>query len=305
MMTLAAVILAALAVSLAEPVPRWLAAARWPRRAPRAALVLWQAVGLAAGLAATGAGVVYAVTPLAGTLPDGVAVLWQNALVLRPFDRMDAPHAVALLAAGLLAARLAGVLVVVGAATLWRRRRHRQIVDLVGTPSPRLANTVVLDHPAAVAYCLPGLRPRIVLSAGTLALLDDDHVDGVLAHERAHLTARHDLVVLPFVAWAAALPFVPGVRRARGAVATLVEMLADDKACQRRSGPQLAAAIAAVGNAGAPAGALALGVSPVVARVERLLDPPAPAGVALRASVYAAAALLVGVPTAALLLPGL
>jgi Zn-dependent protease with chaperone function len=305
MTALTAVALAALAVALAEPVSRWLAAARWPHRAPRAALVLWQAVGLAAGLAATGAGVVYAVTPLGGTLPDGLSVLWRNARVLRPFDGMDVPHAVALVGAAVLAARLAGVLVAVGTATLLQRRRHRRLVDLVGTPSPRLAGTVVLDHPAAVAYCLPGLRPRIVLSAGTLALLDEDHLDGVMSHERAHLGARHDLVVLPFVAWAAALPFVPGVRRARAAVATLVEMLADDHA-RHRCGPQrLAAAIAALGGAGAPAGALALGGSPVLARVERLLDPPAPAGAALRAAVYAAAVLLVGVPTAVLLLPGL
>jgi hypothetical protein len=43
-------------VLLADPVPRLLSRARWVQREPVAALVLCQAVGLAAGLSLLGAG---------------------------------------------------------------------------------------------------------------------------------------------------------------------------------------------------------------------------------------------------------
>ena len=88
----------------------------------------------------------------------------------------------------------------------------------------------MLDHPVPVAYCLPGLRSRLVLSAGVLDALEPAAVQAVLAHERAHLRERHDLVVLPFVAWGATAPFVRGMVCAQLAVAALVEMRADDVA---------------------------------------------------------------------------
>jgi len=52
-----------LGVLLAEPGGS-LAAARWPARDPPGALLLWQAVGLAGGLALLGAGVTYGLAPL-------------------------------------------------------------------------------------------------------------------------------------------------------------------------------------------------------------------------------------------------
>lgn len=306
-MILAAGLLCALAVVLVEPVSRWLAGAGWPTRAPRAALVLWQAVGLAAGLAAIGAGVVFAVAPLANSLPDGLAALWQGVTSGQPLRDLGVAQVVALLAAVLLGGRLLGVLLMDGARTLRHRRRHRQLVDLVGTPwtdapGPVPGSAVVLDHPAAVAYCLPGRQSRVVVSAGTLSRLDRRELRAVLAHERAHITERHDLVVLPFGAWVAALPFVPGVRLASQAVASLVEMLADDRARTRCDRMSLATAIATVGAARTPAGSLAAGGSTVVARVERLVDPPTPASFVLLLGAYGAAAVLLAVPTLLLLL---
>src|SRR5690606_27181957 len=46
-----------LALLLAGPVPALLARAAWPLRAPRAAIVLWQAIALAAVLSAFSAGI--------------------------------------------------------------------------------------------------------------------------------------------------------------------------------------------------------------------------------------------------------
>lgn len=50
------------------------------------------------------------------------------------------------------------------------RSRHRKILDMVGRRSPQLCATV-LDHDVPAAYCLPGYKPRVVVSAGAVRLL--------------------------------------------------------------------------------------------------------------------------------------
>ena len=59
-----------LAVLLIGPAPALLARASWPLRAPRAAMVLWQAIALAAVLSAFSAGIAIA-TRLLMPGPDG------------------------------------------------------------------------------------------------------------------------------------------------------------------------------------------------------------------------------------------
>ena len=49
-----------------------------------------------------------------------------------------------------------GVLVFVTVRTLRARARHRNLLDLLGTPWPAAPHARVLDHPLPVAYCLPG-----------------------------------------------------------------------------------------------------------------------------------------------------
>jgi beta-lactamase regulating signal transducer with metallopeptidase domain len=162
----------------------------------------------------------------------------------------------------------------------------------------------VVDHPAAAAYCVPGLRSQIVISAGTLKVLDQAELAAVLAHERAHVRARHDLVLLPFCALARAFPRARLVRRARATVALLVEMLADDQALRQRPARELATALLRVGVSGAgqtPWGALAAADDEVVARVTRLLTPQARLSVPAQALICSAAAVLVAVPVTLLL----
>ena len=106
-----------------------------------------------------------------------------------------------------------------------------------------------------MAFCIPGARPLLVLSSGMVAELDDDQLAAVVAHERAHLREHHHLLLLPFVAWEAALPVLPAAARAHAAVRTLVEMRADDVALASLTGPgerrTLARAIvAAAGGSG-------------------------------------------------------
>ena len=232
-MELVALGLLAFGVALAEPVSRRLARARWPARDPVGALLLWQAIGLAGGLALLGAGLLYGLSPLGAPLPALDSALAE--LGAGRAAALDVPHVVALLLTVALAARLVGVLAAVTMRTLRGRARHRELLDLLATPWPAAPGARVLEHPVPVAYCLPGLRSRLVVSAGVLDCLEADQVWAVLAHERAHLRERHDLVVLPFVAWGATAPFVRGMVCAQLAVAALVEMRADDVAIARAS----------------------------------------------------------------------
>ncbi len=297
--------LAALTIVLACHVPVLLARATWPHRAPAAALVLWQAVGLASGLAGIGAGLALAVAPLHSQLLPGLERLADQTLAGLPLAGLGPLNLLGLAWAVTLAARLAGGLVIATVRTLRTRARLRRLVDLVARPYPPARNARVLDHPAAMAYCLPGLRSRVVLSAGVLHLLDDRQVAAVLAHEHAHTRARHDLVVLPFRALYASLPWVPSVGRAHQAVTMLVEMLADDRACRRHQRRVLASALVQVATAtpAVPAGALGAAQAPLVTRVRRLLDPPAPPPAWLPIAAYLTALALLAIPTALLAVP--
>ncbi len=287
--------LAVLALLLAGPVPLALAHSRWPSRDPRAALVGWQAVGLAGGLAAIGALLSLGVAPRREHLLRGLVSLARHGFGGIPLWRVLAFGLGAILAAWLLT-----VLAVSFFSVLRDRRRHRQIVDLVGRPGPGLG-TLVLDHAVALAYCVPGVRPRVVVTDSALRLLAEDELAAVLAHERAHVRGRHDLVVQPFVAWQSTFPFLRPAAHATRAVALLVEMLADDAASERTGPDAVAAALARLGASRLPEGALGAGGSTLAVRVRRLLEPAPGLGRGAVVLVYVLALALVVLPTAALL----
>jgi len=309
----AVLVLAAVAVGTI-PAAAALLSARWPYRSPAAALLLWQALGLSWGLAAVGAlaglGARQAGWGVAGGALTGAAGA-ARAAVLGSCPAMLAAIArlIFLAAAAALLALLCWVLLAASAAVLLARRRHRALLRLLAHGDPKVPGALVVDSPAAAAYCVPGLRSAIVVSAGTLDLLDAAELAAVLAHERAHLRERHDLVLLPFSALNRALPRCRLVRQAYGSVALLVEMLADDRALRHRPARELATALIRVGvsSAGpAPSGALAAAQAPdgeTAARVARLLAPAPPLPAAALTLICAAAALLVAVPAGLLLLP--
>ncbi|MBO3747288.1 M56 family metallopeptidase [Streptosporangiaceae bacterium NEAU-GS5] len=261
-MTTAAV-LAVLAMACA--LASWrLTSARWTARAPRTAIFLWQSLGVTWGLASTGALLSYALAPR-GVLPG------LTALGTGMPKRLDQVLA---LAGGLtLLGVLIAVLLAAVAQTLSARRRHRVLLRLIARDEPGVPGVRVVDHPGAAAYCLPGLKSQVVVSAGTLRLLSPDELRAVLAHEAAHARERHDLVLLPFAALRQA---VPVARIAHDAVALLIEMAADDRARRYCSAKRLATALLRFGSAGsipAPNGALGAYSDHVMARVERLMRP--------------------------------
>jgi Zn-dependent protease with chaperone function len=284
-----------------------LASAHWPYRCPAAAILLWQALGLSWGLAAVGALAGLGAVPgrygvAGGALSGAFQALRDTFLGSDAFSA--AARLAVLTASAALLALLCWVLVAAMAAVIVARRRHRALLSLLAHGDPKVPGALVVDHPAAAAYCVPGLRSQIVISAGTLDLLDQAELAAVLAHERAHPRARHDLVLLPFCALARAFPRSRLVRRAHTTVALLVEMLADDRALRQRPARELATALLRVGVSGAgqaPCGALAAGDDEVVTRVTRLLAPQARLSVPAQALICSAAALLVAVPVTLLL----
>jgi Zn-dependent protease with chaperone function len=304
-----AVLLAAVAVGSVRCAYAMLRAS-WPRRSPAAAILLWQALGLAGGLAAVGAllaigvsgpgvrqGVVGGLTELAMRLAAGKWIAPHQSLPL------TAVRLVAFTAGIVLFTMLCWVLVVAFADAIGARRRQRELLALLAHGDPKVPGALVIDYPAAAAYCLPGIRSQIVVSVGTLDLLGPAELTAVLAHERAHLRARHDLVLIPFTSLRRAFPRSRMVAQAHRTVALLVEMMADDRALRVRGllARELATALLRFGTAGtdgAPAGALAVaeGEGELTARVNRLLTPPRPLPHAAQGAVVLAAALLVAAP---------
>jgi Zn-dependent protease with chaperone function len=277
--------------------------------------LLWQALCLAAGFSVVAGLVLLAVEPFGSNL-FGAAWNWFAEVfagtLTEPVWRIGCG-----LAAATLTALLVAVLVQTGLRTAQRRRTHRQVLDLLTRSPARLSGRRaeldrelrILDHRAAVAYTLPGWHARVVLSAGLVELLSPAELAAVIEHERAHLRARHDLLVLPFQAWAVALGWVPGVRLAGCSVAELTEMLADDVGAGRTSRGLLASALAkvaladpaATSSAERPAGSPAIAGTAVADRVRRLLDPQPLAGWETVA-VGAACLLLLAIPASAILL---
>ncbi|HSR87122.1 MAG TPA: M56 family metallopeptidase [Streptosporangiaceae bacterium] len=312
-MSAAVLILAAVAIGCI-PAANALATASWPRRAPAAAILLWQALGLAWGLAAVGALIGFGVAPPGAAVATGAFA--KLASLARTGGLRSAPDLTGYirllcLGAGLaLLAVLCWILVAASASVLRARQRQHVLLSLLAHGDPKVPGALVVDHPAAAAYCLPGLRSAIVISAGTLDLLDADELAAVLAHERAHLRERHDLVLLPFLALLRAFRWSGTARRAYRAVGLLIEMHADDRALQQRPARELATAllrVGAAGGGGVPSGALAAASRAeeceVTARVIRLLRPTPGLSNTVVALVISAAAAIVTIPAALLVLP--
>jgi len=293
---------ALVALALVGPVPALLARSLWPMRAPRAAIVLWQAIAVAAVLSAFSAGLSIA-SRLFVPGPDGrptATVTSEIAVLGWPlWLAYVSVFAVTLL----IGARLVSAVVQVAIATRRRRAHHRIVVDLLGDCRHGMNGLRVLRVSEPLAYCLPGVRSRVVLSEGTLSALSDQELMAILSHERAHLRARHDLVLEAFIAVHTAFPRFVRSGSALAAVRLLVEMLADDAAVRTAGPGPLARALVACASGHTPSGALAAGGPTTVIRVRRLAGRPNSVWLSLAA--YGAAATVLVSPTVAVALPWL
>ncbi|EHK89194.1 M56 family metallopeptidase [Saccharomonospora azurea] len=258
------------AAAVAVTVMVWLLRSRWTHAHPRPALVLWQMGGLTLVLSTVGMLFGFGLAPFRrGVFP---------ALLDLParWTELDVWHLGAVAAGLLLGAWLVVNQILCFRDTARARARHRLLLQLVAQPNS--GALVEVDHPVAVAYCVPGRHPRIVVSAGARRLLSKAELDAVLAHERAHARERHDLVLAPFQALRRLLPSSRLLTRVCSTIELLVEMCADDRAARQHGREPLARALErfhAHGAPGTPIGALAVAGADahVVARIHRLRQP--------------------------------
>jgi Zn-dependent protease with chaperone function len=276
--------LALLAMALAWPVPRLMSSLTEFRAAPRAALVVWQATAIAAVLAAL------------FTAPAAVPFIVRQQ---ENIGRYVWLVALAGAVSGLVLARLLVSGHRVGRNLRVIRRRHRELVDVLAAHDDR--HVRVLEHPTPTAYCLPGRSRRVVLTQGTLDTLPERELEAVLAHERAHLAARHDLILEFFTVVHDAVPPFVRSEAALREVHLLIEVLAD-RAAVREVGslPTARAIVDMASGAVSPAGAMAMGSTPSAAKVRiGLLEPARIWGLPLpiaSALMYVFAAVLVAMP---------
>jgi Zn-dependent protease with chaperone function len=290
-------------------------------------MLLWQAIALAGGLSMIGAMLVYGLEPVGDNLIAGLRSLTGMVLFNAPTTALGFWHLFALSAAALLTAHLVFTLLLTYYRIERQRRRHRELLALLASPSAEGAGTVVISHDSPVAYCLPGgARSVTVLSDGLMAALEPAELRAVLIHENAHLNQRHHLLLWAFAAWRQALPWFPTTRLAQESVNSLIEMLADDVALKTESRATLIKAIAIVASGSAGAGVFRPGAQAGLAldgleaaagvtgsdaarttasRVSRLLSPQPELSATARGAVLAGCVLLLALPTALLIVPGL
>ncbi|WP_441249772.1 M56 family metallopeptidase [Kitasatospora sp. McL0602] len=218
------------------------------------------------------------------------------------------------LPAGSPYAAAAAALALLTAAALTARAAHHQLTDLRradAAAGPGGRALTVLEDERADAFALPGLpwHPgRVVVTTGMLRALDGPERAALLAHERAHLAARHHLF-LAVAEYAAVLH--PALRGLRTPLGYHLERWADetaarttgDRATTARAVGRAALAAARAPRPDRPRLAPAVHTGPVPRRVAALLAPAARAtrpGPARLAAALALAACLALTATTAL-----
>ncbi|WP_327341874.1 M56 family metallopeptidase [Streptomyces europaeiscabiei] len=269
--------------------PRLLLRADWPHRAPALAVAVWHALALSFALGT-------ALTAYNLLMPtehshEGLLGLLHSCGIDIGSGGSE-PDTAGRLAASLPAAfgvALAGSFTFHVGRARRARSRHREAVDLVGRRSARLGATV-LPYDVPAAYCLPGRRPRIVVSDAAVRELTPEQLAAVLEHERAHIAGRHHLALAAAAAFHSVFPRLPLARLAREQTALLLEMVADDRALRVHSDGVLATALYEMAAARTPKGAFAAGGQTVLIRMRRVLGPRRAPHPAFRGSMAAAAA---------------
>jgi bla regulator protein blaR1 len=270
-------VVAGSALTLGVGTPLVLRRLRGLERWPTLTAWLWLAT-VAGALAAVALAGLLLLLPT-DRLGAGIAELLRTCVMaLRAALSTPGGSSAATVAGMLLVAIVAGGLLLGGVVAGVRARRatgrHRELLALAGQPVAGFAGVTVLEHQRPFAYCLPGQPGPVVLSSAALWRLDAGQLAAVLAHERAHQAGHHHRLVLLAQLLRVGFPWLPAAHLAHQAVGRLVELAADDTAARAHGHRQVAAALAALGDAKIPQAALGAAVVSATERVRRLLTPP-------------------------------
>jgi beta-lactamase regulating signal transducer with metallopeptidase domain len=220
----------------------------------------------------------------------------------------------------------AATLLLTGSRILRSARFRRDVLRRAIPAPPRVAVTVVrlarefdITPPRALLIegriagaAVVGVRdPILLLDTASLAILDDAELEGVIAHELAHVARRDNLVAWLVAAARDVVCFVPGAGSALEALHREREAAADQDAVAVTKRPgALASGLLAVVELGAkrplPQGCAALAPSSgVVERVRFLLEEDRPTAARHRLEVLLAAAVSLAAVLMSLLVPSL
>jgi Zn-dependent protease with chaperone function len=249
----------------------------WPTRAPRLGIVAWLALTGSIVMSVTLGGLALAM-PTVRVSGDIAVLLHACVMALRAQYATPGGAAAGATGAVLGTAALARCLycLLKGLTqAMHARTRQYEMLTMVGRHATRF-DAVVIPHDEPAIYCLPGRQHRTVVTSSALTALDDRQLAAALAHERAHLTERHDLLLAWIIALADAFPRARVFSTAKNEVTRLVEMLADDIATRHTTRLTLADTLLTLADARTPAAALGAGGTTAACRVRRLIDPARP-----------------------------
>ena len=275
--------------------PRLVAGRSWTSKAPRLGLLVCLAVPAAA---VSGMLLMAAMTAISVQhLRIDVGHLL-HACAVAVWDSATHPSAPVTSGLGLVAAVLLTHVVRTAAASAASarrvRRQQRDGLGLIAAGSDAHGYTLVPSQ-ERFAYCLPGAGGRIIVSTAAERELEGDELAAVLAHERAHLRARHHVLIQITHVLSKAVP-LPSMRALHAEVATLVEMAADDRACRETDTETLLAALLALGSPRVANPGLAANSRATVARALRLVHPAHEQSASQRVGLCSVAAVLVVTP---------
>jgi Peptidase family M48 len=184
-----------------------------------------------------------------------------------PVANLDALTVLALALVGLVvgAITVSGAVRELAAARAFERHLAAQ------KPRP-LKGALVIDDERPQAFCAGLLKPRVYVSSGTVALLDETALDAVLAHEAHHATRRDPLRLAVGRVLARGLFFVPGLAELVRRQQDLAELGADESAISASPESRSALARAMLTFSESSPGAGSVGIDP--RRVDHLLGEP-------------------------------
>lgn len=217
-MVVVGAVLIALALVVVVVAPRVLTRSAWTIDRPRTALASWS-VAVVLGVAGFVAGI--------------ACVVLADRAASDPFDLGGSPTHGLNLGVAVLA-----VIAFVVAVRVRPGAEHQAVRDAMrsgAAPHREIDGTLVavVEAEHALACAVPGRAGGVLVSTGLTDRLRTDELEAVVAHERAHLSQHHQLVVGIAESIERAVPWVPGARAMARSTRVLVEFAADDAAARR------------------------------------------------------------------------
>jgi Zn-dependent protease with chaperone function len=202
----------------------------WPTQAPRLGIAVWHALVASVLLSVLLGSVALSVRLhfVSTDLADLFHICVQNLRTAYATPGDAVTTTVALAALVLVPTRASWGIATALRHSARERLRHLRILNLVARRDPVL-DVLVLEHPTAAAFCLPGRNQTIVITSTALAVLTEDEFHAVLAHERAHLRGRHHLLLAVSNGLVRAFPGITFFGWSHQQVRRLVELAADDR----------------------------------------------------------------------------